>query len=92
VVVADGGGEASTDEDADHAASTEEVGDDWATTVVGGPGASVGVAGPLGAQILLWQYATAIAARLSGGSPFGSPSPAEPARVMPDISTSTEDA
>jgi glucose-6-phosphate isomerase len=52
--------------------------------------ASVSVTGTLGSQILLWQYAAAVAARLLGRSPFGSLQPAEPARVKPDIAPADE--
>ncbi len=38
-----------------------------------GPGDEVTVAGPLGAQLLLWEYATAIAGRLLGINPFDQP-------------------
>jgi len=37
------------------------------------PGAAVGVSGPLGAQFLLWEYATAVAGRLLGINPFDQP-------------------
>jgi hypothetical protein len=37
------------------------------------PGDEVTVAGPLGAQLLLWEYATAIAGRLLGINPFDQP-------------------
>ena len=36
-------------------------------------GAVVGVAGPLGAQFLLWEYAVAVAGRLLGINPFDQP-------------------
>jgi glucose-6-phosphate isomerase len=40
----------------------------------GAPGdGSLGVAGPLGAQFLLWEYATAVAARVAGVNPFDGP-------------------
>lgn len=35
--------------------------------------AGIGVAGPLGAQFLLWQYAAAVAARVIGVDPFAEP-------------------
>jgi glucose-6-phosphate isomerase len=38
-----------------------------------GTSAAVSVAGPLGAQLLLWEYATAIAGRLLGINPFDQP-------------------
>ncbi|PPK96128.1 glucose-6-phosphate isomerase [Kineococcus xinjiangensis] len=38
-----------------------------------GSGAQVRVAGPLGAQFLLWEYATAVASRLLGINPFDQP-------------------
>nr|WP_239522224.1 glucose-6-phosphate isomerase [Geodermatophilus sabuli] len=45
--------------------------------VVGGepvpPGPSMGVTGPLGAQFLGWQYATAVAGRILGINPFDQP-------------------
>ena len=40
---------------------------------VAAPGDEVTVAGPLGAQFLLWEYATAIAGRLLGINPFDQP-------------------
>ncbi len=39
----------------------------------GGSAAEVTVAGPLGAQFLLWEYATAVAGRLLGVNPFDQP-------------------
>jgi glucose-6-phosphate isomerase len=42
-------------------------------TVDAAPGDEVTVAGPLGAQLLLWEYATAIAGRLLGINPFDQP-------------------
>ncbi|MFG1853066.1 glucose-6-phosphate isomerase [Actinomadura geliboluensis] len=44
-----------------------------------GPGreAGVSVAGPLGAQFLLWEYAVAVAARVIGVDPFGEPDVAQ---------------
>jgi len=58
-----------------------------------GYGASV--AGPLGAQILLWEYATAVAGRMIGISPFDQPdveSAKEAAREMLEGSADTPDA
>lgn len=37
------------------------------------PGDSVSVSGPLGAQLLLWEYATAVACHLIGVNPFDQP-------------------
>jgi glucose-6-phosphate isomerase len=36
-------------------------------------GPAVGIAGPLGAQFLLWEYATAVAGRIIGINPFDQP-------------------
>ena len=44
-----------------------------ADTHLAAPGDEVTVAGPLGAQLLLWEYATAIAGRLLGINPFDQP-------------------
>jgi glucose-6-phosphate isomerase len=41
--------------------------------VVAGTGAEVVVTGPLGAQFLVWEYATAVAGRLLGINPFDQP-------------------
>jgi glucose-6-phosphate isomerase len=50
------------------------IGDEGKDDQVGSSaGASVSVAGPLGAQFLLWEYATAIAGRLLGINPFDQP-------------------
>jgi glucose-6-phosphate isomerase len=50
------------------------VGDDTATAdVASSAGAAVSVAGPLGAQFLLWEYAVSIAGRLLGINPFDQP-------------------
>ncbi len=65
--------------------STDGHSDDGAATLVGGPSASVGVAGPLGAQILLWQYATADRGPAAGPLPLRFAATAEPARVRPTI-------
>jgi glucose-6-phosphate isomerase len=49
--------------------------------VVGGqapsPGPSLGVTGPLGAQFLGWEYATAVAGRILGINPFDQPNVTE---------------
>lgn len=37
------------------------------------PGADLTIAGPLGAQFLLWEYATAVAGRILGINPFDQP-------------------
>jgi hypothetical protein len=51
--------------------------DDVLLAVVGGdapgPGASIGVTGPLGAQFLAWEYATVVACRILGVNPFDQP-------------------
>jgi Phosphoglucose isomerase len=53
------------------------TGPDALLAVVGGdpvePGPSVGVTGPLGAQFLGWEYATAVAGRVLGINPFDQP-------------------
>ncbi|MBB3085627.1 glucose-6-phosphate isomerase [Geodermatophilus sabuli] len=42
-----------------------------------GPGPSIGVTGPLGAQFLGWEYATAVAGHLLGINPFDQPNVTE---------------
>ncbi|TDC70871.1 glucose-6-phosphate isomerase [Actinomadura sp. GC306] len=64
-----------------------ELTDDLRRVILGsrpdepGPGreAGVSVAGPLGAQFLLWEYAAAVAARVLGVDPFGEPDTAQSA-------------
>jgi glucose-6-phosphate isomerase len=55
--------------------------DDAVLAVVGGaapsPGPSLGVTGPLGAQFLAWEYATAVAGQLLGINPFDQPNVTE---------------
>ncbi|TFV59325.1 glucose-6-phosphate isomerase [Geodermatophilus sp. DF01-2] len=57
------------------------TGPDALLAVVGGdpvdPGPSVGVTGPLGAQFLGWEYATAVAGRVIGINPFDQPNVTE---------------
>ncbi len=53
-------------------AMADDVSDDEDSEVAT-PGDEVTVAGPLGAQLLLWEYATAIAGRLLGINPFDQP-------------------
>ena len=59
------------------------TGPDALLAVVGGdpvePGPSVGVTGPLGAQFLGWEYATAVAGRVLGLNPFDQPDVTESA-------------
>ena len=54
---------------------------DAVLAVVGGeapsPGPSLGVTGPLGAQFLAWEYATAVAGQLLGINPFDQPNVTE---------------
>jgi glucose-6-phosphate isomerase len=54
---------------------------DGLLAVVGGeapaPGPSLGVTGPLGAQFLGWEYATAVAGRVLGINPFDQPNVTE---------------
>jgi hypothetical protein len=56
-------------------------GADTVLAVVGGdapsPGPSIGVTGPLGAQFLAWEYATAVAGRMLGINPFDQPNVTE---------------
>jgi hypothetical protein len=56
-------------------------GDDMLLAVVGGeapsPGPSIGVTGPLGAQFLGWEYATAVAGLILGINPFDQPNVTE---------------
>lgn len=47
--------------------------DDDETSDAGHPASEVTVAGPLGAQLLLWEAATAVAGRLLGINPFDQP-------------------
>ena len=55
--------------------------EDAVLAVVGGtapsPGPSLGVTGPLGAQFLGWEYATAVAGRMLGINPFDQPNVTE---------------
>jgi glucose-6-phosphate isomerase len=57
------------------------AGPDVLRAVVGGagpsPGPSLAVAGPLGAQFLGWEYATAVAGRILGINPFDQPNVTE---------------
>ncbi|MQY08539.1 glucose-6-phosphate isomerase [Actinomadura macrotermitis] len=59
-----------------------------------GPGreAGISVAGPLGAQFLLWEYATAIAGRVLGVDPFGAPDEAASAAGTAALLRSEEGA
>ncbi|MFP5370157.1 MAG: glucose-6-phosphate isomerase, partial [Actinomycetes bacterium] len=54
---------------------------DAVLAVVGGPapspGPSLGVTGPLGAQFLAWEYATAVAGQMLGINPFDQPNVTE---------------
>ena len=54
---------------------------DAVLAVVGGsapaPGPSLGATGPLGAQFLAWEYATAVAGRMLGINPFDQPNVTE---------------
>jgi hypothetical protein len=55
--------------------------EDAVLAVVGGkaasPGPSLGVTGPLGAQFLAWEYATAVAGQMLGINPFDQPNVTE---------------
>ncbi|WP_067465389.1 glucose-6-phosphate isomerase [Actinomadura macra] len=59
-----------------------------------GPGREAGlsVAGPLGAQFLLWEYATAVAARVIGVDPFAEPDVGESAAATAALLRSEEGA
>jgi glucose-6-phosphate isomerase len=51
----------------------------------GDSGADVTVAGPLGAQFLLWEYATAVTGRLLGVNPFDQPDVESAKRAARDL-------
>ncbi|MGW3962289.1 glucose-6-phosphate isomerase [Amycolatopsis sp. NPDC005003] len=57
------------------AAGFVDAGDDATATAVGSPqgAAKIAVTGSLGAQFLLWEFATALAGRLIGINPFDQP-------------------
>ncbi len=55
------------------AAGFAGAGADTLRVTLGGPGGQVGVYGPLGAQFLLWEYATAVAGLIIGINPFDQP-------------------
>ncbi|WP_206788654.1 glucose-6-phosphate isomerase [Amycolatopsis sp. MtRt-6] len=57
------------------AAGFADAGDDATATAVGSPqgAAKIAVTGSLGAQFLLWEFATALAGRLLGINPFDQP-------------------
>ncbi|MEU0534601.1 glucose-6-phosphate isomerase [Amycolatopsis tolypomycina] len=57
------------------AAGFVDAGDDATATAVGSPqgAAKIAVTGSLGAQFLLWEFATALAGRLLGINPFDQP-------------------
>ncbi|QXJ19994.1 glucose-6-phosphate isomerase [Actinomadura graeca] len=59
-----------------------------------GPGREAGlsVAGPLGAQFLLWEYATAVAARVIGVDPFSEPDAGQSAAATAALLRSEEGA
>jgi glucose-6-phosphate isomerase len=55
-----------------------DAGPDAVVTAVGAvPAASISVTGPLGAQFLVWEYATAVAGRALGINPFDQPNVTE---------------
>ncbi|WP_146906247.1 glucose-6-phosphate isomerase [Cellulomonas aerilata] len=54
-------------------AMADDPDDDADSAEAVAPGDEVTIAGPLGAQLLLWEYATAIAGRLLGINPFDQP-------------------
>jgi glucose-6-phosphate isomerase len=59
--------------DADDTDTAEPAGHDPEDTADGSAGSDVAVTGPLGAQMLLWEVATAAAGRLLGINPFDQP-------------------
>lgn len=76
-------------------ASDELGADDLADTVVDGSRSEVEVSGPLGAQLLLWEVATAAAGRLLGINPFDQPdveSAKKAARALLDQGLGTAEA
>jgi glucose-6-phosphate isomerase len=76
-------------------ASDELDADDLADTVVDGSRSEVEVSGPLGAQLLLWEVATAAAGRLLGINPFDQPdveSAKKAARALLDQGMGTAEA
>ena len=76
-------------------ASDELDADDLADTVVDGSRSEVEVSGPLGAQLLLWEVATAAAGRLLGINPFDQPdveSAKKAARALLDQGLGTAEA
>ncbi len=62
-----------TDLTLDTDADTDTDGEPAAPTTAASGDAQVNVAGPLGAQLLLWEVATAVAGRLLGINPFDQP-------------------
>jgi glucose-6-phosphate isomerase len=76
-------------------ASDELDADDLADTVVDGSRSEVEVSGPLGAQLLLWEVATAAAGRLLGINPVDQPdveSAKKAARALLDQGLGTAEA
>ncbi|TDB89923.1 glucose-6-phosphate isomerase [Actinomadura sp. KC216] len=77
-----------------------ELSDDLRRVILGrrpdepGPGreAGVSVAGPLGAQFLLWEYAVAVACRVIGVDPFAEPDVAQSAESTAALLRSEEGA
>jgi hypothetical protein len=53
------------------------AGDDVVLVTLGGDGGAISVRGPLGAQFMVWEYATAVAGRVIGINPFDQPNVAE---------------
>lgn len=69
----DGGPAAAHDEAAAEACAAPDAAPDAADDEAADVGAEVTAAGPLGAQFLMWEYATAVAGRLLGVNPFDQP-------------------
>ncbi|MEV5749462.1 glucose-6-phosphate isomerase [Actinoallomurus sp. NPDC052308] len=77
----------------DPAAPRARPGGDLLSLTLGGrtAGAGLAVAGPLGAQIALWQFAVAVAARVVGVDPFDEPALRESRAAAASLLRGSED-